>query len=176
MSTPKSNNNNSSRAISRGHITVSYSEGLSESVKNICKKYGIQVHFKSGKSIEDELVAPIDKDHLTKKSGIIYRYKCDRLECDEEYIDETARTFGERYKEHLKAPSPIHDHSNTSGHSITLNNCSIVDREEQNLSRLIKESMFIRVNNPSLNENIGKYHLPHIWDEVLINNIELKLK
>ena len=29
--------------------------------------YGIQVHFKSGKSIKDELVAPKDKDHLTKK-------------------------------------------------------------------------------------------------------------
>ena len=176
MSTPKSNKNNSSNNISRGHVTVSYSEGLSESVKNICKKYGIQVHFKSGKSIKDELVAPKDKDHLTKKSGIIYRYKCDRLECDEEYIGETARTFGERYKEHLKAPSPIYDHCNTSGHNITLNNFSIVGREQQNLSRLIKESMFIRVNNPSLNRNIGKYHLPHIWDEVLINNIELKLK
>ena len=104
MSTPKSNNNKSSRTIGRGYITVSYSEGLSESVKNICKKYGIQVHFKSGKSIKDELVAPKDKDHLRKKSGIIYRYKCDRLECDEEYIGETARTFGERYKDHLKAP------------------------------------------------------------------------
>ena len=126
MSTPKANKNNNSRTISRGHITVSYSEGLSGSVKNICKKYGIQVHFKRGKSIKDELVAPKDKDHLTKKSGIIYRYKCDRLECDEEYIGETARSFGESYKEHLKAPSPIHDHSNTSGHSITLNNFSIV--------------------------------------------------
>ena len=104
MSSPKTNKNNNSRTIIRSHITVSYSEGLSESVKNICKKYGIQVHFKSGKSIKDELVAPKDKDHLTKKSGIIYRYKCDRLECDEEYIGETARTFGERYKEHLKAP------------------------------------------------------------------------
>ena len=176
MSTPKTNRNNNSRTISRGHITVSYSEGLSETVKNICRRYGIQVHFKSDKSIKDELVAPKDKDHLTKKSGIIYRYKCYRLECDEEYIGETARTFEERYKEHLKAPSPIHDHSNISGHSITLNNFSIVGREEQNLSRLIKESMFIRVNNPSLNKNIGKYHLPHIWDEVLINNIELKLK
>ena len=121
-------------------------------------------------------MAPKDKDHLTKKSGIIYRYKCDRLECDEEYIGETARTFGERYKEDLKAPSPIHDHCNISGHNITLNNFSTVGREEHNLSRLIKESMFIRVNNPSLNKNIGKYHLPHIWDEVLINNIELKLK
>ena len=105
MSTPKSNKNNNSN-ISRGHITVSYHEGLSESVKNTCKKYGIQVHLKSGKSIKNELVAPKDKDHLTKKSGIIYGYKCDKLECDEEYIGETARTFGERYKEHLKAPLP----------------------------------------------------------------------
>ena len=122
------------------------------------------------------MVAPKYKDHITKKSGIIYRFKCDRLECHEEYIGETARTFGERFKEHLKAPSPVHDLSNTTGHTITLNNFSIVGREEQNLSRLIKESMFIRVNNPSLNRNIGKYHLPDIWDEVLINNIELKLK
>ena len=68
MSTPKSNNkNNSSKTINRGHVTVSYSEGLSESVKNICKKYGIEVHFKSGKSIKDELVAPKDQDYLTKR-------------------------------------------------------------------------------------------------------------
>ena len=92
ISTPKSNNI-SNKTIIRGHITVSCNEGLSESVKNICKKYGIQVHLKSGKSIKDELVAPKDKDHLTKKSGIIYRYKCNRLECDMEYIGETARTF-----------------------------------------------------------------------------------
>ena len=65
ISTPKSNNNISSKTISRGHITVSYNEGLSESVKNICKKYGILVHFKNGKSIKDEVVAPKDKDHLT---------------------------------------------------------------------------------------------------------------
>ena len=68
------------------------------------------------------------------------------------------------------------DHSNISGHSTTISNFTVVGREEQNLSRLIKESMFIRVNNPSLNKNIGKYHLPHIWDEVLVNNTELKLK
>ena len=96
MSTPRSNRNNSNSNINKGPITVPYNEGLSESIKNTCEKYGIQVHFKSGKSIKDELVAPKDKDQLTKKSGIIYRYNCDRLECDEEYIGETARTFGER--------------------------------------------------------------------------------
>ena len=177
-STPKTtrNSNKDNKSICKSYITVPYNAGLSESFKNICKRYGIQVHFKSGKTIKDELVAPKDKDHITKKSGIIYRLKCDRLECDEEYIGETARTIGERFKEHLKAPSPIYDHSNITGHSTTLNKFSIVGREEQNLSRLIKESMFVRVNNSSLYRNIGKYHLPCIWDEVLINNVELKLK
>ena len=41
---------------------------------------------------------------------------------------------------------------------------------------LIKEAIYIRVNNPSLNRNIGKYQLPHIWDEVLNNITELKTK
>ena len=84
------NNNNINN---RSSITVPYNQGLSESFKNIGKKYGIQVHFKSGRTLKDELVAPKDKDHITKKSGIIYRFKCDRLECDEEYIGETSRTF-----------------------------------------------------------------------------------
>ena len=175
---PKNSNNKDteSNTINRSYITVPYMKGLSESIKNICKRCGIQVHFKSGRTIKEQLVAPKGKEHITKKSGIIYRFKCDRLECDEEYIRESARTFGERLKEHLKAPSPIYDHSNITGHTTTLENFSIVGREEQNPSRLIKESMFIRVNNPSLSRNIGKYHLPHIWDEVLINNTKLKLK
>ena len=73
-STPKTNNNSNSKTISRGYITVPYNEELSESLKHICKRYGIQVHFKIGKTIKDKLVAPRDKDHITKKSGIIYRF------------------------------------------------------------------------------------------------------
>ena len=86
------------------------------------------------------------------------------------------RTFWERFKEHLKAPSPIHDHYNITGHTTTVENFSIVGRKDQNLIRTIKEALYIRVNNPSLNKNIGKYHLPNIWDEVLVNTSELKLK
>ena len=53
---------------------------------------------------------------------------------------------------------------------------NIVGREEQNLTMQIKEAVYIAVNSPSLNKNIGKYPLPHIWDEVLFNISELKLK
>ena len=158
------------------YTVVTYHQGLSESYKNICRKYGIDVHLKGGHTIKDHLMAPKDKDPLLKKSGVIYRYKCDRVDCEDEYIGESARNFEERYKEHLKAPSPIHDHCNISGHNVNIDNFTILGREDHSLLRTIKEALYIRVNNPSLNRNIGKYHLPHIWDEVLLNISELNLK
>ena len=96
-------------------------------------------------------------------------YQCGQLVCDEEYIGETSRTFGERYKEHLKEPSPIYGHSNISGHSTNPDNFAIIGREGHGLARTIKESIYIRANNPTLNRNVDKYNLHHIWDRVLFS-------
>ena len=100
----------------------------------------MQVYFKGGKTIKNLLMAPKDQDAIHSKSGVIYRYQCDRVECDEEYIGESSRTFGERLKEHLKAPPSIYDHYNTTGHNVTIDNIGIVGREDQNLCRWIKEA------------------------------------
>ena len=96
--------------------------------------------------------------------------------CDDEYIEKTSRTFGERYKEHPKNPSPIHQQSNHMGYPSSHNNFQIIGREGHSLARNIKESIFIRANNPTLNRNIGKFNLPHIWDRVLLNTPGLNLK
>ena len=94
---------------SKGHIVIPYTQGLCESIKKICGRYGIQTHFKGG---------------------------------------------------------------TTTNH----NNFQIIGREGHNLARNIKESIYIRVNNPSLNNNIGKFNLSHIWDRVLLNTKGLTLK
>ena len=94
----------------------------------------------------------------------------------DEDIGESGRTFAERFREHMKSPSPIHEHFTTTVHNVSLDNFSIVDREDQTMTRNIKETMLIRVNDQSLNRNIGKYQQPHIWDEVLVKSPELKLK
>ena len=52
---------------------------------------------------------------------------------------------------------------------------TLVGREGQNLATTFKESINMRVNNPSLNKNIAKYHLPHVWDDLLSNALELKI-
>ena len=86
---------------------------------------------------------PKDREDKTKQSNIIYWFRCGRTECDEEYIGESARTFEERYKEHLKAPSPIFEHEHITGHKTTLENFKIIAREDQNMARAIKEAIYI---------------------------------
>ena len=103
-------------------------------------------------------------------------YRCDKVDSDEECIGKSSRTFGERYKEHLKAPSPIVDHQNDIGHTTAVAYFRIIGREGNKMARHIKEAIYIRVNNPELNRNIGKYNLPHIWDRVLYAIPELKIK
>ena len=114
------------------------------------------VHFKGGQTLKSILVSPRDKDTMTKKNAVIYWYRCDNIDCDKEHIGESSRTFGERYREHLKAPSPIYDHQNNSGHITTVDNFRIIDREGNNMARAIKETIHITVNNPTLYRNIGE--------------------
>ena len=158
------------------HIVVPYTEGIGKSLKKICKKNGVDVHFKAGQTLKNILVSPKDKDRITSKNSVIYSYTCGSIDCGEEYIGESGGTFGERYREHLKALSPIFHHQIISCHETSLENFKIIGREDNSLARTIKESMYIRVNNPTLNRNIGKYNLPHLWDNILFSIPELKMR
>ena len=60
------------------------------------------------------------------------------------------------------------------GHNLA-RNFPFIGREGHNLARNIKESIYIRVNNPTLNNNIDKYNLSRIRDRVLLNTKGLTL-
>ena len=85
-------------------------------------------------------------------------------------------TFSERSKEHLKEPSPRHNHGNITGHTTTQGNFQIIGREDHGIARTIKESIYIRVNNPILNRNIDNFNLHHIWHRILLSTPGLKIK
>ena len=80
---------------------------------------------------------------MCQKSGTIYHYKCSHTDCPEQYIGESGRTFGDRFKEHLRAPSPMHLHIQTTGHQVDLESFTIIDREPQGDTTMIKEAMSI---------------------------------
>ena len=109
-----SNNGPTNKNIS---IVKPYIQGLGEKFYKTCNKQGIQVHFKGTNTVKQLLMAPKDKDPKLTKSGIIYRHRCPHINYTEQYIGESGRTLGDRYKEHLKSPSPMHLHTSTSGHS-----------------------------------------------------------
>ena len=73
----------------KGHIVIPYTQGLCESIKKICGRYGIQTHFKGSSTMKNLLVSPKDKDPMVSKSGAIYWFQCGDLTCDDEYIGET---------------------------------------------------------------------------------------
>ena len=60
------------------------------------------------------------------------------------------------------APSSIYDQANITGHHTRVDYFSSVVEESHTIARSIKEAMCIRVNDPSLNRNIGKFQLSHI--------------
>ena len=117
-----------SEVKNKGHIVIPYTKGLCKSIKKICGRYGIQTHFKGNSTIKNLLVSPKDKDPMVNKSGAIHWFQCGALACNDEYIGKTSRTFGERFKEHLKDPSPIYHHSSNTGHLTTQKNFQIIER------------------------------------------------
>ena len=54
-------------------MVVPYYKGVSESIKKICGKHGVQVYFKGGHTIKSLQMNPKDQDPILKKSGVIYR-------------------------------------------------------------------------------------------------------
>ena len=52
---------------SKGHIVIPYTQGLCESIKKICGRYGIQTHFKGGRTIKNLLVSPRTKTQWSTK-------------------------------------------------------------------------------------------------------------
>ena len=107
---------------------------------------------------------------MTRMNSAIYSYSCGKIDYDEEYIGETSKTFGERFKEHLKAPPPVYDHQSNTGHTTSIENLKIISRKRISMARTIKEVMYIRMNNPTLNRNIGKYNFHTFGTEFCISS------
>ena len=52
MGTPTGAQPGTNEATNKGHIVIPYTQGLCESIKKICGRYGIQTHFKGGRTIK----------------------------------------------------------------------------------------------------------------------------
>ena len=70
------------------------------------------------------------KDNKLQKSGVIFKFICQHINCPEKYIGESGREFGDKGKEHLRAASP-----KTTGHPVSPDCFTTVHREQQETLR-----------------------------------------
>ena len=130
--------------------------------------------FKPTNTLRGKLVHVKDKQPRDKQSNLVYGIKCDAANCSETYIGETCQALKARANQHRKPcsneaqNSAVYIHLKDTGHAFKTEDVVILDREERYRERGIKEAIWERVENPSLNKKGGlRFQLSNAWDQAL---------
>ena len=122
------------------------------------------------------------KDKTEKKdtASPIYCIRCQgqtqRGQCTESYIGETAKSLKTRFLEHRRPSSTSfevsqHIHIESPDNHVDLEEVKILDREQRYFERGVKEAIYIRVNQPLLNKDGGRYKLSRVNDPILGSHV-----
>ncbi len=148
-----------------GSVTIPYTRGVSEGLRRIISKRGIQVHFKPRNTLREQLVSPKDKIKKEERCHTVYEHTCKT--CNASYIGETKRPLGVRSSEHKREPSPVAMHARDTGHNFPVDQAQILDQDESWFGRGVREACHIRIRGSSLNRDGGRYHLPAMYNSIL---------
>ncbi|KAI8493857.1 hypothetical protein Bbelb_282040 [Branchiostoma belcheri] len=159
--------------------TLSNVKNTSEALRRIFGTHGLKTCFKPTRTLRQLLVAPEDRTPKEQKCGVIYHIRCAgqniRGPCPETYIGETERSLKTRFLEHRRPSSNTsevsqHIHIESPGHTVTLDKVRILDTEQDYFVRGVKEAVYIRAHQPSLNRDGGRYRLPATFDALLTSS------
>jgi len=101
-------------------FTVPYIKDISESFRNITKKYDFNLAFTTTNTLQ-KYIKP-GKDNLNPESscGVVYKINCH--DCDASYVGQTKRSLKTRVKEHIMdIKKSSGSHSVISDHRLTFN-------------------------------------------------------
>ena len=111
-----------------------------------------------------------DKTIKENRCGIVYQVECE--DCDSKYIGETECSLWTRFMEHCRPSSTSsevskHLHQECPGDSTSLESAKILDAEPRYFERGVRESIQIRIHQPSLNWDSGRHKLAAVWTNIL---------
>ena len=126
---------------------------------------------------------------MEDKHNTDFVYQIPRKTCNMCYIGETGRTFDTRLDEHIKVVETVTtgrftretrkcstnvEHKSAITAHADRHNCVIdwegakaVDKETNRCARWIKQPIWIRKTEPTMNRDEGGYILSHVWDSLL---------
>ena len=139
------------------------------SVAGIAENYNehhILVHFKPTNTLRQKLVHPEDKPlrHLSK---VVYVVQCSQ-DCTDLYTGETKHKTQNRRANSSGQDSALHLHLNEKNNSFEDTNVKILAGEYRWFDRGVKESIYVKLEQPSLNRGGGlRHYLSPIYKAVL---------
>ena len=81
-------------------VVLPYTTGVSEDIRQVCRKYGMKVILKAGRSLRLVLTKVKDPVPMEKKAKVVYQIPCS---CGKSYINDTRRRPETRLREHQEA-------------------------------------------------------------------------
>ncbi len=125
----------------RYRVVIPYLQGVSEQLRRATKTFKLPTYFKH-----------------TNNCGPISHIACD--ECDASYIGDMEHLLKAHFFEHHRPNSVTsevskHIHTDNTSHTVNLKIVDIIDTEPDWFRIGVKETIYIKVNNPSLNRDSG---------------------
>ena len=148
----------------RHNVTIPYVSDLSEKVRRIFRGYQIPVSFKPTNTLRQKLVHPKDKVPKDKQNNLVYGIQCTDNGCKDLYIGETKQPLARRMYQHRRASasgcgdSAVYSHLNSTNHTFDNKDVVILDRESRWFERGVKEAVYVKREEPSLNRGGGLRH------------------
>ena len=93
------------------------------------------------------------------------------------HAGETERSLKARFSEHRRPSSTTsevskHIHVDHPQHSVELENTEVLTTEPRWFKRGVKEALYIKALNSSLNRDGGRYNLPPVWDNIIKKKVK----
>ena len=147
--------NRTPSATKKTPVALPYIQGMGEKLRRIFHQHGVSSYHKPYNTLKSLLVHPKDKSETHRKCSTVYSVKCDN--CDMEYVGESGRTVGVRHKEHTdgKHSSGVWDHIQATGHTCSIKNVKVLDREPKYWARKYRETIHIHKRQPAMNRDKG---------------------
>jgi len=170
----KKRDKNVDNTLTRKFFTVPYMKGISESFRNITKKYDFRLAYTTGNSLNKYIKTGKDKLNPDSCCGVVYKINCH--ECDASYVGQTKRSLKTRVKEHVSdikksagSLSVISDHRLALNHEFNWSDTQILDREASWYKRSVSEMIHIKRQHHGINKQSDTELLPEIYFPLIRN-------
>ena len=151
-------------------VVIPYVKSMSNNLRGVFSQYRVPLFFKPSNTLRQLLVRA--KDKIQKEKMVVPVCDIQFDTCEASYVGETEKSLKARFSEHRRSSattSEVSRHVNFDrpGHMIDLDYTKLLTVVEPKwFAQGVKETIYIRLKDPNLNSDWGRYNLSSVWNNL----------